>query len=269
MTIYLDYIFIEKFIIDYILIKETSFIARKKINTKNILLATTLTSLYIVCMIYFKLQQLSYLICKLLLIIVIVYICFKPKEIQEYIKLISIYFLINTINVGVLVSLKNTLNLSSITFPLKLCLYLLSFLIAKYFIAYMWTMYKREIKQKDLFYKVTLNIGEKKYDYNAFLDTGNNVFSYTHNVPVIFAEIPDKSIIKDLDKKQNFVINTVTLASNKEKRAYILDNVEISKNNEKWKVKVAIVFEHTKFSKEYNMLLNYILYTNDLGGIKI
>ena len=269
MTIYLDYIFIENFIIDFILFKETASIARKETKTKYTLIATTIASFYVVVMMYCRLQELNYLICKLLLAICVIYICFKPENVREYIKLIAIFCLVNVINVGVIVSIKNILNLSEVNMSVKIIVYISSFLISKYFIGYMWTIYKRKIKEDDLIYDVTIKIGNKDYEYRAFLDTGNSVFSYTYNIPVIFAELIDIECLTFLDKKQKFNINTVTLSNNQQKTAYIFDEIKIKKNNMKWCVKGAVVFEKTKFSKDYNMLLNYILYTNDMGGIKI
>ena len=74
-----------------------------------------------------------------------------------------------------------------------------------------------------------------------------------------------------LKQKEYFNITTITLSSKKEKRAYVFDKVEITCGNETYLVKCAVVFEDTKLSKDnnYNMLLNYILYTQEMGGIKL
>lgn len=271
MTIYLDYIFIENLLIDYILLKETSYVARKNTLNKYLLLSAIVGTSYVVLMLYLKLQQLNYLICKALLIIVMVYIAFRPKKVYEYIKLTGVFILISVINVGTITVLTNLLNLERITGLLKVTIYSASLLLSRFFTRYMWKVYKQNIKDHDLIYKVKIRINDKTYKYKGFLDTGNNVFSYTYDVPVIFAELIDDEILYELKEKESFSIKTVTLSSAQEKRAYIFDNVEITKEDKTYKVKVAIVFEKTKLSKDnsYNMLLNYNLYTQDLGGIKI
>ena len=136
---------------------------------------------------------------------------------------------------------------------------------------HIWKMYKREIKDNDLIYEVRMRLGNKIYSYKAFLDTGNNVFSYTYNLPVIFAELIDQDMKEQLNNKESFGIKTVTLSNTSNKKAYIFDKIEIIKKDKAWQVRAAIVFEETKLSKNnsYNMLLNYILYTQSLGGIKI
>ena len=271
MTIYLDYIFIENLLIDYILLKETSYIARRPVLNKHLLISAIIGSIYIVLMLYLKLQELNYLICKLLLATVMIYIAFRPKKANEYIKLIGVFILISVINVGTITVITNLLSLKSITGLLQIFVYVISLLLSRIFTKYMWKVYKQNIKDNDLIYEVRFKVNNKIYKYNGFLDTGNNVFSYTYDVPVIFAEVVDDEILCNINEKESFSIQTVTLSSSQEKRAYIFDDVEITKKDEKYIVKVAIVFEKTKLSKDnsYNMLLNYNLYAQNLGGIKI
>lgn len=271
MTIYLDYIFIENFLIDYILLKETSYMARKNIPYKRIIISSITGSLYVVIMMSFRIPELNYIICKLLLAVIMIYISFKPKLVHEHIKLVLLFLLISVINVGTLMVITNLLNLQNISGLLKLTLYIASLFVSKYFTEYMWKIYKREIRSADLIYEVKICLGNKVYKYNAFLDTGNNVYSYTYDVPVIFGELLQESMLKELEQKESFNIRTVTLSNESSKKAYLFDKVEIAKKDKKWFVRAAIVFEKNKLSKDnsYNMLLNYILYTQDLGGIKI
>lgn len=271
MTIYLDYVFIENLVVDYILLKETSQIARRKISNKKSILAAIIASCYVVLMMYLKIQELNYVFCKILLVIVMVYIAFKPKEISEYLKIIVLFFLVSAINVGSLQVIINLLNTPKANLLLKLVIYILSFLLSNFFTNHMWQVYKREIKNDDLIYDIRLQINGKTYKYKAFLDTGNSVYSYTNNLPVMFAEILDDSMLNDLENKEYFNIRTVTLCNEANKKAYIFEKVEITKKEKTWFVKTAVVFEKTKLSKDgsYNMLLNYILYTQGLGGIKI
>ena len=274
MTIYLDYIFIENFLIDCIFLKETSYIARKGITHRRIIISAIIASAYVVFMMYLKIEELNYFICKILLVIIMIYISFHPKSIDEYIKLIALFFLISVINVGTLTVVTNLLNIENTNILLKLIVYIASLLLSKMVMQHMWKLYKQEIKSNDLIYQVKICLGDKIYKYNAFLDTGNNVYSYAYNIPVIFAEILDEDMSKELknkEVKESFNIRTVTLSNESNKRAYIFDKVEITKKDKTWYVRAAIVFEKTKLSKgsSYNMLLNYILYTQDLGGIKI
>jgi len=269
MTIYLDYIFIENFFIYYILLKETSYVSRRISSEKRLIAAALIASSYVVVMMYLKIQELNYLISKVLLMVLMIYISFKPEKINEYIKLIALFFLISVINVGSLTVITNLFNLKSRTVLLKIVVYLISLLLSKLFTTHMWRLYRREIKNDDLIYDVKIILGNKKYMYKAFLDTGNSVYSNIYDVPVIFAELIDESMLKNLKDKVSFNVNTITLSNKQMKQAYIFEDIEIKKKNMMWHVKAGVVFEDIKLSKDYNMLLNYILYTDKMGGIKI
>jgi stage II sporulation protein GA (sporulation sigma-E factor processing peptidase) len=269
MTIYLDYIFIENLLIDYILLKETAYLSRKNVTNKRIVLAAVVASLYVVIMIFLKVQQLNFLISKVLIAIIVVYISFSPRKLNELIKYLGVFFLISVINVGSVYIITNWFNIQTKHEIFKLYTYILGLLLSKFFTLHMWKIYKREIKKDDLIYLVRICLGGKMYEYNAFLDTGNSVFSYTYNVPIIFAEILDESMINELEYKENFSVRTITLSDESNRKAYLFDKIEIIKNEKTWYIKGAIVFEKRKLSKDYNMLLNYILYVQSLGGIKI
>lgn len=271
MTIYLDYVFIENLLIDYILLKETSYISKKNIKNIKAIISAIVASLYVVIMLYLKVQVLNFFICKILLAVVIIYITFNPKELTEYIKLMGVFFLISVINVGTITFITNFLNLQDINGLLKIIVYVASLVISKFFMNYMWKIYSQNIKNNELIYEVKIALGNKSYKYNAFLDTGNSVYSYTYNLPVIFAELLEETMINELNEKEYFNITAITLSNESSKKAYVFDRVEITQKEKKWTVKAAIVFEKTKLSKDgsYNMLLNYNLYTQSLGGIKI
>lgn len=271
MIIYLDVIFIENLIIDYILLKETAFISRKDICNKNTLFSAIIASSYIVIMAYLKIRFLDYIFCKILIITIIIYISFKPKKIKEYVKIIMLFLLISVINVGSVTLFSNLFNLQNAQGLLKIGIYIISLVVSRMFAYYMWQIYKREIKNEDLIYTVKIKLNKKRYEYKAFMDTGNNVYSYTEDVPVIFAELLDDDISEELKRKEYFYINTVTLSKEVTKKAYVFDNVEIFKNEKRWMAKAAIVFENNKFARDnsYNMILNYFLYTDKIGGIRI
>ena len=107
MKVYLDVIFLENIVIDVILLKELSYIARKNFYIKKAILASFIGALYIVIMLYFKIEELSYASFKVLLAFVIIYIHFNPKTIPEYLKLVALFILVSVINIGALYFIKN------------------------------------------------------------------------------------------------------------------------------------------------------------------
>lgn len=270
MKVYLDYIFIQNFIIDYILVLETGYLAKRKTKPKRYAFASLIAAIYVVIMMCFKVKELDYLISKILLAFVIIYISFKPTRVIDYFKLVGLFILASCVNVGTITVISNLIKKNNLYFWEEITIYLVGFLLSKTYISKMWKVYKSEIKKDDLIYDVKLIINNKEYKYKGLLDTGNSVYSHVQDIPIIFAykkNINDK----DLKNMDMFYIETVTLSKKSSKEAYIFDNIEILKGNNKWNVKAGVVFEDTNFSKnnEYDMILNYILYTEKMGGIKI
>lgn len=269
MIIYLDYLFIENVIFDFIILKEVSKLAKIKSNNKRIFLATIVSSIYVVIMLLFKLKELNYFISKILLAFVTVYIAFKPEKPAFYIKLILLFFTVSIVNIGALIVLKSLLGISELSGISKIVIYVFVYLIGELIVGRLWKLYSSEVTKDNLNYTVILKVDGKNYEYEGFLDTGNTV--YSHGMPVIFAEVFDERIETNLKDKEYFEVKTVTLGSISSKKAYVFDDIQIIGKNERWCVKAGVVFETSKIAKynNYNMILNYILYTESMGGIKI
>ena len=272
MKVYLDYIFVQNFLIDLIIITETGTIAKRKSNYTRQITAAIIGSAYVIIMIFFKIQELSYIYCKVLLAFAVVYIAFKPERMLEYLKLVALFILTSVVNVGSVSIIENFMKIDKVSYMEEITIYLIGLALAKCIMKHMWKMYRVEIKKDELIYKVKIKIGENEYRYKAFLDTGNSVYSFTQKVPIIFAEKTQG--IENALKEQStpeFYIKTSTLSTVSERKAYLLDNIEISHKNKSWYVKAGVCLVDTKFSKtgEYNMILNYILYTENMEGIKI
>lgn len=269
MTIYLDYLFIENVILDYIILNEVATISKCECKKKKMLIASIVSSLYIVLMLLFKLKELSYFISKIILVFVTVYLAFKPNRIISYVKLVFMFLLVSVVNVGILVVTKSLLGINEVTGINKISIYIFVYLTGRLLLFKLWKIYSTNVTKASLNYKVALRLGNNRYTYDAFLDTGNTV--YSHGMPIIFAELLDEDIYKYLQNREFFDVKTVTLGSVCKKEAYIFDDIEISNNQGYWRVKAGVVFEKGRMSKlnNYNMILNYILYTDSLGGIKI
>ena len=272
MKVYLDYIFLENFFIDFLLISETALISKIELNKKRGVVSSTISAIYVVVMVFFKINEFNFLICKILLVFVIVYIAFKPSDFICYIKLTLLFLLVTIINLGSVTFLATFIGITKTNSLNKVLIYPIGFIFSKLGISQFWKIYKREIKIEDLIYEVKFKIEGKMYKYNAFLDTGNNVYSYFERLPVLFAKKKD-NIEKSLKTSdlRNFDVETVTLNRTSKKKAYIIENIEISKKRKKWNVTAAIVFEDINFSggNEYDMILNYTLFIEKMGGITI
>ncbi|MBR6613402.1 MAG: sigma-E processing peptidase SpoIIGA [Clostridia bacterium] len=269
MNIYLECIFLENVIMDFVIIRETLDILRLRVNNKRIILASILSSLYVTIMLLFKILEMDFVISKLLLVLVIMYISIEEYYVKIYLKSILIFFMVSFINVGIYAGISNIFNIPVSSAVVRALVYIATYYLSKIIISRLWQMYKMELNKNELNYTVELNIGDKTYFYSGFLDTGNTVCCC--GMPVIFAEVIDEKMLQGLEKNKSFNVKTVTLGNVCTKTAYILEDIKISNKKQTWFVNAGVVFEKRQFSKtnNYNMILNYILYTDSMGGIKI
>lgn len=266
MKILLESIFIENIVLNFILLKETVYLSKQKAKNKNLILGAFVGATYIVIMLYLKINILNYVIFKLLLVGVIIYVSFIPNNVRKYLKLILMFFVVSIVNVGTLIVIKQIFNIEVIKNWLKIVIYGINFCFSKFVFMKLWNVYKNEITKRELIYNVEIKIGKNKYSYRAFLDTGNTV--YSHGLPIIFANQDIKEM--NLRDVENFEVQTVTLGNVTYKTAYVFDNILIYNKENVWKVRSGVVFEPYKITNNnYNMILNYTLFTDDLGGIKI
>lgn len=186
MKIYLDYLFLENFLITVILIIETKMISKVSSKKSNVIISGLISAIYVVIMIIFKVQALNITILKITLSIVIVYLAFRPKTLKVQIKLMFIYYLLSIVNLGAVIFAKSLFNLRK-GYLSNLIIYCTGLALSYVSIKHLWRIYKNNIKMNSLIYDVTINVLGSRYKYKAFLDTGNSVYSSEMKAPIIFA----------------------------------------------------------------------------------
>lgn len=270
MKIYIDSIFLENFVITLIFIYETERIVKLKAKTLQKILASLISAIYIILMIFFRLSYLNICISKILLAVIVIYIAFLPAKINTLLKLGLVYFLVTTLNLGAVYLITNIFSVQ-ITPGIKILLYVISFSLGYVCISSFWKIFKMQIKEDKYVYDVVIEIGGVKEKYRAFLDTGNTAYSYIYNLPVIFADIPKKINLIELEKDKKTVkvkIEVKTLNNTTIETGYICDRLKVQINGEYQKLRAIIVFknEDDYIFNGYEMLLNYRLFEKR-GGI--
>lgn len=269
LNVYIDLIFIQNIVINYILLTQTEILLTKKTSKTKKILASTVGAIYVVIMIIFKLSILNYIIAKFFLVIIIVYISFIPKDIKMFFKQIYLFLIISIINVGTVNILKQILNIKSKEIYLEIIIYILSFIISKKIALKTWTLYKHRLKSNNLIYDVKIKLNISTLNYTAFLDTGNTVTSRRKNVVFVRDDI---ALEKEKNKLKSFDVIVKTISADKTYKAYIPKKISIKANKEYINIQnVGIVFLDNRMfvNKEYNMILNNNIFEEVLGGISI
>jgi len=268
MTIFIDYIFIENVLYNLVIILQTAFLSREQIKKVRVIIASLVGSVYVCIMILLRLEILNYFWCKLVLSFIIVYIVFIPQDVVKYLKLIGTYYLATIINVGGCIVVSQMLikedNISIMT---KLVMYVITLAITYMYTKQFWRIYKNKLSSMSLIQQVTLNIENTQYTYNGFLDTGNTVKSYELGVPVVFAEYLNEEQKNKVERLPQYTVVVSTISKQSREKVVLIEKAKIGNRI----AKIGVVFINAKLNKnnKYNMILNYELFEELLGGIHI
>lgn len=270
MKIYLDYIFLENLVINLIIIEQLTVFVKDKVKLLRKILISIMISFYTTVIYVFSNSLLDSNIMKIFVIIIAIYLLYKPKKINYYIKLVVIYNLISFLYVGTIISITLLFKIPLEKFLFKILLYIISGIILNIFSRYIWKIFKSNIKENDLIY--IMYIGNQKI--KSFVDTGSNVKDNITGLDVIFiSNNYYERICKTgiLDKKIDIDIKTVI--GKQKVKGYIVENVEFYQNNKYVatikKIVVSFTEQEMQETEKYSALIGYNTYVEDLKGVTI
>lgn len=195
MTIYIDVVFIENLIMNYIILFATSIIIKVKIKHIRLILASCLGAIYSIIAYMSILEMYSSVILKIILSVIIVYIAYNPQNVKNMWKYLVIFYMTSFVFGGAAFALiyivkpqdilmKNGLFLG--TYPLKTII--LGTIVAFVVIVTSFKLVKSKISKKDMFCTIKININKVEIETKAMIDTGNLLKEPISNTPVIVVE---------------------------------------------------------------------------------
>ena len=213
MTVYLDIIFLENILMNYIIIFATGVVIKTECRKWRIFIASLVGAVYTVVMYLNIIPIYSNFIMKVILSIAIVYIAFKPMSSKKLIKDLIIFYLVSFVFGGCVFALMYFLKPQMVeirngvfvgSYPIKVAL--VGALIAFIVIQISFKLVKTKLSKKDMIYNVELYINKKSTKVKALLDTGNLLKDPITGFPVIVIEhkslyslIPEK-VLDNLEK---------------------------------------------------------------------
>ena len=195
MTIYLDIILLENLCMNYIILFATGFIIRTKIKAIRIFLASLLGGIYSILTFAPTLEIYSNVILKMLLSVIMVYIAFHALNGKQLIKQLVLFYLVSFAFGGCAFALLYFIRPQDIffrngvltgTYPIKIAL--LGGIVGFVVVTIAFKVVKGRLSKKDMFCKVTIQIGGKTKTIKAFIDTGNLLKDPISGMPVIVVE---------------------------------------------------------------------------------
>lgn len=197
MTIYLDIIFVENMLMNYIILFATFIILKikNKRQQMRLLLSSAIGSIYAV-IVYLNIFNIySNIIAKIILSIVMIYVAFNPLNIKQLLKQLLTFYLISFIFGGCTFALIYFIKPESAKmnngvfvgiYPMKVTLIagVVAFLITQ--IAF--KINKSKLDSKNTFVSIKIFYEEKILKVEALLDSGNMLKDPISGMPVIIIE---------------------------------------------------------------------------------
>lgn len=220
MTVYIEYVIIDNFIIDFLLIKSSFKIAKIKSNLLRQIISASVGTAFAIIVPFFNLNGVFNVIVKVLAGFFIVFVGGKYISFKSYFTALFFFFLWTFISGGLIIALFNLADIdysvyysinynSFMPIGISVLLVFLSTKIATKVISEL-VKYK---KITTFIYKCEIEINKTKIKTKGFLDSGNNLYDDLTGLPIIMAS---KSFVKTLlenkalpNKYRNLEIMTV------------------------------------------------------------
>ena len=193
MTIYLDVIFLENIVINYIMLYVTGIISKAQIKQKRLILGALIGAVYSIIYYLFRLKIYSSFIIKIILSIVIIYVSFKSNNYKDLLKKILLFYLSSFVFGGAAIAIIYMVNSQNITIQngvlvgsYTLRTVLIGIVVAYFTIIFAFKIIK--ISKKDLICDIEFTLNNKIIRTKALIDTGNLLKEPITNLPVIVME---------------------------------------------------------------------------------
>lgn len=195
MTVYLDVVFLENIIINYIILYATGIISKSKIKQIRLIIGTICGAIYSVIYYIFRFKIYSSFIIKIILSIILIYISFNSNNFKKLMKQLVLFYLVSFVFGGAAIAIIYMVNSQEITIQNGVLIgnytiktILIGVIIAYFTVIIAEKIIRAKISKKDLICEVEVEVNGKKIETNAMLDTGNMLKEPITNKPVIVME---------------------------------------------------------------------------------
>ena len=225
MTVYLDIIFVENILMNYIILFATLIILKVKNKGQQIrLFASSVIGSSYAIIVYLNIIPIySNIITKIILSIVMIYVAFNPQNVKQLLKQLLIFYLTSFVFGGCAFALIYFIKPERVkmnngvfvgTYPIKVTLIagIIAFIITQ--IAF--KINKIRLDSKNTFINIKIYYEEKILEVKALLDSGNMLKDPISGMPVIIIE---KEILHKIIPEEilNYIENIVGGEEQKEK----------------------------------------------------
>lgn len=203
MYIVAEYLFLENFIINYIILESTRIITSTKVKKTRIVITSALSALYPFALFFDATIFLTNFYMKILLSILIIKLAYNSKNLYLFIKQLSTFYLMSIIFGGATLGLYYFINNSLDTifkenhynmgFPIRYLI--LGVVFGVIIIINILNYYNEKNIKEDFILDTSIHLKDKSVHLKALIDTGNSLKEPLSKLPVFIVEYNE---IKDL-----------------------------------------------------------------------
>lgn len=271
MTIYLDIVFLENALMNYIILYATGFVQKRKMKNFKLIISSVLGALYAIIS-YLKIIPIySTLFMKILLSVIMIYVAFNNENAKQLLKNLLLFYLASFVIGGCALAMLYMISPKRVsfqngvlvgTYPMKITL--IAGLVGFFIIQYSFSLNKRQMKIKDLLCELEIVVNNKKVKMKGYIDSGNTLKDPISKKPVIIVEKEVMQEIVDVNKllggDENLKIRLIPFKSIGKQNGMLIgirpEYVKIKYNeNQIITKKVIIGIYDKKISKNYSALI--------------
>lgn len=242
MTFYIDIIFVENIIMNYIILFATGLIIKKDTKHLKLFVSSIIGATYAIMSYISGLEIYTNQITKFLLSIVMIYIAYNPNNIKKMFKDIVIFYLTSFCFGGAAYYLLYYISPQQIkniggtligSYPMKIAI--LGGILGFFILNIAFNVIKNKVDKTSIFYDIEVFYKEKSVKVKMLLDTGNLLVEPITSFPVIIIEKEKmKEILSQKDLEiigKGLVNNFDGLSEDLKLRCRIIPFSSIGKNN--------------------------------------
>ena len=195
MTIYLDVIFLENLILNFLILYAVRIETKSKIKILKTILSSSIGSAYTVLVYLINNVFFQSIIMKLLLSVVMIYIAFETKNLKELIKKLLLFYLTSFAFAGGALAIIYVVNTGKISIhdgiiygKYTLLTIVIGIIVSFMVLIISFKLIKNKIYKTDLICNITIRVNNKGLKTKALIDTGNLLKEPITNTSVIVAE---------------------------------------------------------------------------------
>ena len=226
MVVYIEYVLIDNFFIDYMLLKTTFVLTGSKAGRGRFLVCSFLGAVIALLLPLVRVKGILLAIIKLLSGLLLVCICVKEKSAKALYKNFAVFLFLTALTGGAIIGV---FSIFSITYSSEICIAIMIapvYLIVKVFRGIL-NYLSNKTREKTLYKKVILTLGNRSVEGIGFLDTGNALYDQCNPVIVCGKAFALKLMGEEFFKIKLKKISVRTVSGSEQNYAFLLDKILI------------------------------------------